>query len=210
MKRLRVSRFRQLDLGAHRLSSGFTFFSFRCSSFIVLAREVDSLFSVASKLLGALGSYSAFTNLCWNNKATSLFPALIPIKYTNCISQAPNESFSIQHDFLYPWRGNILTGLLIGSGLRQFYISWSLGRLILYGYTGCLDGNKAKEYRRGKTTSFLYAPLLEKMMTLVKKEREAITRGVGLHFLLEAFSSWQLYVLWFPFDSNCNQFPLGW
>ena len=58
--------------------------------------------------------------------------------------------------------------------------------MILYGYSGCFDGNKAKEYRRGKTTSFLYAPLLEKMMTLVKKEREATTRGVGMHFLLEA------------------------
>lgn len=63
MKKLRVSSFRQLDLGAHSLSSGCTFFSFHHSSFIVLAREVESLFLVARELLGAQASYSAFTNL---------------------------------------------------------------------------------------------------------------------------------------------------
>lgn len=60
------------------------------------------------------------------------------------------------------------------------------GRAVPQGYLGYPNWNKSKTYRKSKTISFLYTPLLEEKMTLVKKERVAITTGAGLHFMLKA------------------------
>lgn len=59
------------------------------------------------------------------------------------------------------------------------------GRGFPKGVQGALTGIKRKGTGKAKD-SFLYTPLLEEMMALIKTERAAVTTGAGVLVMLEA------------------------